>query len=273
MENNKSINSLEKGLNLDVPLYSQPKGTYRYALNMSDETAIGDMNFLSNEESDFYFTSLTRNFIPLGKVYIGNKKFVIWSVSKDEQVSEIGILDIKLQKYEAVVNDEESLPEFKLGFSLSHQIQAIYRLRGGCDLTVYWVDKKSPIRYFNFNKKLDFQNNNRMWIAEKFNLQKTYKTIPEFTKVDVLESGGNLEPGSYNFSIQYVDEDLNPTEWITSSPVVKIYDDLVTKDYADIHGSINSESDYIRFPATNKSIQIKFSNLDTNYIYYRVAII
>ena len=273
MENNKSINSLEKGLNLDVPLYSQPKGTYRYALNMSDETAIGDMNFLSNEESDFYFTSLTRNFIPLGKVYIGNKRFVIWSVSKDEQVSEIGILDIKLQKYEDIVNDKESLPEFKLGFSLSHQIQAVYRLRGGCDLTVYWVDKKSPIRYFNFNKKTDFQNSNGMWIAEKFNLQKTYKTIPEFTKVDVLESGGNLEPGSYNFSIQYVDEDLNPTEWITSSPIVKIYNDLVTKDYADIHGSINSESDYIRFPATNKSIQIKFSNLDTNYIYYRVAII
>ena len=28
-------------------------------------------------------------------------------------------------------------------------------------------------------------------------------------KIDVLDSGGNLEAGSYNIAIQYVDENLN----------------------------------------------------------------
>lgn len=273
MENQKTMNALDKGLYTDVGPNIQPKSTYRYALNMVDETAEGDFNFMSIEESDYYFTALKKDFIPIGRVYIGDKKFAIWSVSKDESISEIGILDIKAKLYTAYVNDEEAIAEYKLGFSLTHQIQSVFRLRGGCDLTVYWTDKKSPARYFNFNKVQDFQNSNGMWVASKFNLQRTYKYIPNFSKATVLESGGSIEPGGYNFSIQLVDGDMNPTEWISTSPLVRIYNDLVTNEYAEIKGSINSDSDYLNFPTTSKAIELQFSNLDTDYLYYRVAII
>ena len=75
-------------------------------------------------------------------------------------------------------------------------------------------------------KLSNFKNSDRKWNSSKFNLQKTYEKIPVFEKLDVLDSGGNLEAGSYNIAIQYVDENLNATEWITVSNIVKIYNDL-----------------------------------------------
>ena len=273
MKQNNNFTVIEKGLHLDRSPHAQPKGTYRYGLNLVDETFSGDLNFINNEESDFLFTSLTEDFIPLGKVYIGDKKFVVWSISKDEQVSEIGILDIKLRKYTPQVNDADTLPEFKLHFSLRNPIQAVYRLRGGCDITVYWVDKKSPARYFNFSKPENFKNSAGNWVANKFNLQRTYEKIPNFNKIDIIEIGGRIEPGSYNFTIQLVDADLNPTEWITTTPVVKIYNDFLTKEYSEIHGAINSDQDVLNFPVTNKAISLELSNLDTNYPYFRIGII
>ena len=49
------------------------------------------------------------------------------------------------------------------------------------------------------------------WDISKFGLFKTYKKIPIVTDIQIIDGGGVLPPGSYNFSIKYLDADFNPT--------------------------------------------------------------
>ncbi len=271
--NNNNISELNTGLHTDTSPQNQPKGTQRFALNTVNESDNGDEFFRSNEESNEICDSLTPDFIPIGKGYIGNNETIIFSVHKNNSISEIGVLNNNCE-YEVFVNDEDSIDDDKLNFKVEHQIQATYRLRRGCERTVYWIDDFNKPRYFNFDKPQDFKNvGDLKWNANKFNLQKTYSKIPAFNKIEVLDSGGNLEPGSYNIAIQYVDESLNPTEWITTTGTIKIYNDLSSKTYREINGSINSDSDYINFPKTGKAIKVTLSNLDNDFLYYRLAII
>ena len=274
MDGIDNINLTENngGLHQDTSIQNQPKGTYRFALNTINESDNGDEFFRSNEESNEICDSLTPDFIPIGKCYIGNNETIIFSVSKDDSVSEIGILNNNCE-YVVHVNDEDSSPEDKLGFSVNHQIQATFRLRRGCERTTYWVDDYNKPRYYNFDKPQNFKNNDGTWSSQKFNLQKTYSKIPAFQKIEVLDSGGNLEPGSYNIAIQYVDESLNPTEFISTSGIIKVYNDLSSKTFREINGSINSDTDYINFPKTGKAIKVTLSNLDSDFLYYRLAII
>jgi hypothetical protein len=262
-----------KGLHLDSSPQDTPKDTYRFALNSVTETELGDFAFLGNEESNAPCANFPIGYIPIGKEYMGDGRTIVFLVNSDETVSEIGIYDDTC-KYETHVNDSISATKDKLGFKISKQIDATYRLRRGCERTVYWVDDFNKPRYYNFDKPQNFKNSgNGTWASSKFNLQKTYSKIPAFNKIEVLDSGGNLEPGSYNIAIQYVDESLNPTEWITTSGVVKVYNDLSNKTYREINGSINSDSDYINFPKTGKAIKVTLSDLDNDFLYYRLAII
>ena len=271
---NNNISQFNGGLHTDNSFIDSPKGTYRFALNSVNETELGDFGFISNEESNEECASLTTGYIPIGKCYIGDNETVIFSVSADNSISEIGILDNNCN-YTPIVNDVDSIPEDKLNFKVEYQIQAIYRLRKGCEKTIYFTDNLNKPRYFNFNKLSNFKNSDGTWDSSKFNLQKTYEKIPVFEKLDVLDSGGNLEAGSYNIAIQYVDENLNATEWITVSNIIKIYNDLSNKSYSEINGSINSAVDYLNYPQTNKAIRVNFepSSLDKDFLYYRLAII
>ena len=272
---NNNISQFNGGLHTDNSLVDSPKGTYRFALNSVNETELGDFGFISNEESNEQCASLTTGYIPIGKCYIGDNETVIFSVSADNSISEIGILDNNCN-YTPVVNDVDSILEDKLNFKIEKQIQATYRLRKGCEKTIYFTDNLNKPRYFNFNKLSNFKNSDgTTWNSSKFNLQKTYEKIPIFEKLDVLDSGGNLEAGSYNVAIQYVDENLNATEWITVSNIIKIYNDLSNKSYNEINGSINSAVDYLNYPKTSKAIKVNFepSSLDKDFLYYRLAII
>lgn len=268
MENNQQRPS--KGLHTDNAFYDSPKETYRFALNAVNETELGDFNFIGNEESNEECAFLKNGYTPIGKVYTIDNEVVIFSVSQDETVSEIGILKDNCE-YKTYVNDATSIGEEKLGFKLSKQIDAAYRLRRGCEKTVYFTDNNSKPRYYNFSKPDQFKTSGR-WDSIKFSLFKVYSQIPVFEKVE-LEENGNLPPGSYNAAIQYLDEDLNPTEWIISSETILIYNDNFSKNYPSIRGSTNLVTNYQNFGNTNKSIKLTFSNLDRSFPFYRVAII
>ena len=96
-ENN--ISQFSKGLHQDNSLVDQPKGTYSFCLNGVNETELGDSGFISNEESNEICTNITTGYIPIGKIYIGDNKTVIFSVSEDNTVSEIGLLDSDVCQY------------------------------------------------------------------------------------------------------------------------------------------------------------------------------
>jgi len=256
------ITKANKGLHTDNSYISQPKGTYSFALNAINETYQGDLIENSNEESNIECAKLPNGYIPIGKVYIGDENTLIFSIGEN---SEIGILDRDC-RYETVVNGE-------LNFKLTHQIDATFRLRRGCERTIYWVDgnNNKPL-YFNIDSPDKFKTGG-VFDLSKFELTRSYTKIPRFFSVKVHNSGGNLAPGSYNIGIQYLDDNLNPTEWITTSEIINVYNDSTTEDFLDIRGSINSEIDYINFPNTNKSIEIELSNLDQKFTFYRLAFI
>jgi hypothetical protein len=267
----KNVTEISKGLHLDTGATTRPKGTYQYALNAINETDEGELFSLSNEESNEPCGDIKTDYIPIGKAYIGGGKTAIFFTNKDETLSEIGVLDSSCN-YTSHVNGE-------LGFKLEHQIDAIYRNRRGCETTLYWVDgRNNKPMYYVLEKPGQFQKSNGDWDKNKFELQRIYNGVPTFDEIKVLDSGGQIEAGSVNIAIQYLDENLNPTEWIITSEVVKIYNDDTSNAFLNIRGSINIESgtdeeDYRDFPATSKSIRVVLGNLDRTFLFYRLAFI
>jgi hypothetical protein len=261
-----------QGLHKDSAAYDQPKNTYTYALNAVNETELGDTNFVSNEESNEICDSLTPGFIPLGKIYTISNEVVIFSKSETDNISEIGILD-NACNYTAIINDEGSSDKDKFNFRVDRQIQGTYRLRLGCERTIYFTDDEEKPRTINLDSLTDYQNEDDTWNANLTSLQKTYSLIPTLQSVEVIDSGGGLLAGSYNIAIQYVDNSLNPTEWITTSRTVNIYNDFSIEEFREIRGSINSDVDYLAFPRTSKAIKVNLGNLDQDFLYYRLAFI
>jgi len=264
---NVNISTPQIGMHTDNhPMY-QPKGTYRYALNSVIEKS-DNIGLLSNEESNKHITSLPKGYIPIGSCSIGDNSTAIFSLSNDGKTSEIGILD-KADIYKTIVNDETAT--HKLNFKIDKPIQAVYRLVRGCERTIYFTDDYNKPRYFNFDKLDNFKTSGD-WNANLFNLQKSYSSIPIFKKLRVLNEGGTLLSGSYSIAIQYLDEQLNPTEWITTSDMVRIYVDKKT-EFNQVSGSVNSDVDALNFPVTTKAIEINLGDLDNSFPFYRLAFI
>lgn len=265
-----NINEFSLGVHQDSSVDNQPKGTYRFALNTVNETELGDFSKKGNEESNELCADF-HGYIPIGKVYTTENEMIIFLVSPDDSVSEIGILDNNCL-YTPLINDADSLDEYKLNFKVDHQIDAVYRLRRGCERTVYFTDDLNKPRIVNIDSLEDYKTNG-LWDSRLFNLFRDYNEIPKFQNVQVLDSGGSLLPGSYNIAVQYLDEGLNPTEWIVVSPTINIYNDLSNMKYPEISGSVNSDTDYLNFGPTSKAIRVQLDDLDNTFIYYRLAII
>lgn len=270
-----------KGMHMDSAIAESPKETYRFLLNGVDATTTGDENFISNERSNAHITSLLDGLYCIGNVYIGDGQTAVVATNKAGDYQEIGILDI----------DDVYKPHVQtkvLGFKITHQIELTYRVRRGREKVIYWVDGLNGIRTFNFNSQIDFYTelyrkfleggnlpgnwHNEKWDESSFNLIKTHKGTPVFMDVDILEYG-KIPSGSYNFAVQLVDADLNPTGWLTTSRPVLIFNDYTSKPYKRIRGSKNVITDAQRFEPATKSIQLKIGNLDKEFPFFRVAII
>src|SRR5690606_2961369 len=151
----------------------------------------------------------------------------------------------------------------KLYFHPEHQIEAVFRIRNGCDKTVYFTDNYNDIRSFTVNSLhnylpqyvLDQPNYRHYALASKFRLMKMYdgKKSPVIDNIEVIE-GGSLDSGSCNLAIQYLDADFNPTQFIETTEPVILYVDNQDTNFQNIRGSNNNTLDYQNFGKTKKSI-------------------
>ena len=123
------ITKFLKGLFKDSAPQDQPKGSYPFALNAINESREGDLTDIGNEESNEVYTYLPEDYIPIGKEYMGNGNTIVFSVNINDSFSQIGIVDAN-KNYIQHVNAD-------LGFRVSNQIDATYRLRRGCERLVY----------------------------------------------------------------------------------------------------------------------------------------
>jgi len=268
------------GLNTDVPLGSQPPGTTRFVMTGVDETKEGDLGTITSEESNGECYDLQANgdldpgYVPTGKLYIGDENSLIFLANPNGDSAMI-IVDKECNVTVSVTDQNQ--PE-KFGFKITEQIDATFRLRRGCERTVYWVDPKP--RMFILDKEEEFKVDDQAspnfgdWDVSKFNLFKTYKKIPEITDIEVIDGSGILPPGSYNFSIRYLDADFNPTEFISSSETIMIYNSPLSSSYRNIEGATKETQTYYNFPDSNKAIKISIdpNTLDLTYPFYQIAI-
>lgn len=272
---------INRGINLDVSPTDQPKGSRRFTLNAVEETNDGEQGSLSTESSNAAVTSYPEGYKLIGDVYIGdNTVFVILqNESKSKQI--LGLLD-RDDRFKILVETGV------LSLKLTNQCDIKYRLRSKNRKTVYWVDGDYNARVFSINEIYDYYNqdykdylvaggNPSTYPTEKydknaFDLIKSYSKVPTFDNI-VVEENGSILPSSINFAIHLVDDDLNSTNWITTSNTVNIYNDNLSNSYERIRGSKNVQNDYQNFPRTNKSIKLTLGNLDQSFPYYRIAII
>ena len=264
------------GLNTDSSLVNQPEGTTRFVFTGVNETKEGDYGFIANEESnqECYDISshalLGPGYVPMGKVYIGGENSAIFLANANGD-SAIIIVD---KDCNVIVSFSDKNQVEKMGFKITQQIDATFRLRRGCERVVYWVDPKP--RMFIFDKEEEYKDPiTGDWDISKFGLFKTYKKIPVVLDLEVVDAGGVLPPGSYNFSFQYLDEDFNPTEFVTSTETVMIYDVPSTSSYREKRGATMEKNDsYLNFEVSNKAIKIVLdpNSLDTTFPFYRIAI-
>lgn len=269
------------GLHTDNDPINQPERTNRFVLNGVNEAGDGQHQGLSNERAMIQCSNKPNGFEFIGDAYMKDDTAAVLLTNPTTGKNEIGIIG-KDGIYTTVVNTGV------LGLRIDKQCQVKFRIRRGNERVIYWVDGNKNARTFNFDRVHNFYNATyqaylraggnpntfvgEKWDAASFDLIKSYSLIPFFSNVQILESGSIL-PGSYNFAIQYVDEDLNPTEWITTSNTINIFNDTTNNPYPRIRGSRNIDTASQSFPRASKSIKLTITNLDDSFPYYRIAII
>ena len=278
---NVDVNETSRGLYSDSPYLRQPPGTHRFALNAVNEATDGEQYVLSNELGCRAVAQIPEGYYIIGDRYMTNDDTAVILTNPSNNKTQIGIVN-RANKYVPIV-DSGTLLTY-----INHQCDIIFRIRRGLERVIYWVDNYNKARTFNFDRLYNYYSQayilylkgggdpdtytGEKWDAQSFDLIKSYNSIPFFTNVEVIETGSIL-PGSYNFAIQYVDSDLNPTEWITTSNTVNIFNDSITQPYYKIRGSRNTQNSIQSFEPANKSIRLTITNLDSSFPYYRVAII
>lgn len=278
---NTEVTEFDSVLHTDNDPLNQPRNTHRFALNAVNESIDGQQKSLSNERANFVSTTRPDGYEIIGDKYIEDDTSVLILTNSSTGQDEIALLK-KDGKYYTLVNTSV------LGLKITNQCDIIYRLRRGKERVIYWVDSFNKARTFNLDRPQNFYNQTYLaylqaggdpntfvgekWDGSSFDLIKSYSSVPFFSNVEILETG-NILPGSYNFAIQYIDQDLNPTEWISTSNTVNIYNDSTNLPFYRIRGSRNVDTTSQSFPRANKSIKLTITNLDNSFPYYRIAII
>jgi hypothetical protein len=265
------------GIDIDVEPAKQKKGSRRYTLNTVERSGDKQIN-LANEPSNIECTVLPQGYIPIGRRYISNGETVIISTNPIGGRTNIGILkDSKYKEYVDVGG---------LGTSIAYQCDIRFRIRRGNTRVIYWTDGLNNARSVNLDRLYEFYNADYeqylknpvgdflgdKWDISSFELIKRYSKIPSFDNLEQLDYGSIL-PGSYNFTIQLVDEDLNPTNWITTSNITNIYNDSFDTPFERIRGSRNVQTSTQSWMRASKSIKLTIGHLDTDFPYYRVGVI
>ena len=130
MENN--ITTTNKDLATDTDYSNQPEGTYPFALNTVEK----NLQYRGNEESNEMCYSIPDEYTIIGNVYIGDGETMLFLTNGMN--SEIAVVN-KTNIYKTIVNTPD------LNFRHTHQIDAVYRLRKGCEKTVYFTDNLNKV--------------------------------------------------------------------------------------------------------------------------------
>jgi len=261
--------SFSKGLFLDSPISIQPEGTYRWALNAIQETESGELGFISNEVGNFDCANFGEEWAVIGGIYLKDSESIVFLAPAGDTWEGHGKI-VKINKDCSVTT---LIWSKCLNFKINKQIQAVQRILNGCEINIYFTDNNNDIRHINVYSLEDYlntgltardidPNNPEIWDCEKM------KLWPDFDMACInfheLNESGALDAGVYQFAIQYLDRNLNSTNWSPISQPIPVYLDNVNNSALGIKGNTGP---------TNKAIILRLSNLDVSFSYIRLAVI
>lgn len=254
-----------KGINSDVPAFSQPEGTYRYALNAVIESLDGNVGTLHNEQSNKVLASfLPSNYSILGQCKVSKNEVFLISINTTQANIRFDLLT-SAGKLTTIYSGSNFL-----SLKTANPLEMKFRLRRGNERVVYFVDGINVPRTLNLDRLNDFKSSGS-FVSSKFDLIKKAKTKPQV--VLSLTQSGNLLPGTYNIGISLVDATGNSTEVLTTTETIVVYNDSYSDSFETIQGSINSEETYYTYKATNKSIEVSVTSIEGNFEAYRLFLI
>lgn len=235
------------GMNLDSSKIAISQGEVTYCLN----ALLTEKGFIQNEPANYLCTTFTTGYVPIGHVNLeDSNETVYFLVDVANSHSEIGIVD-QFCNYTVLVNDD------CLGFSIEHQIRAVYRPNGECGRNVYWTDD------FNVPRWLDIDNIDSPFDCDTIRVFQ-FTGYPCIEVENLSYDNGALMSGSYSFTIQYADINGNPK----SSPF------FYTNPYPIVRDKIGSTiAGSAPNTPTAKAINVLFSSINTDHDYFNLLVI
>lgn len=288
-----NVNTFVKGINTDLDPIKQPDGSYRFALNVSNSSSHDNNTDRNSDESNASCFVIKPEEILKGTQLLDNNDKIHYIYNRTT-----GKSIISLQKNNTC-DREDLIITSCFNWDDNRRIQSVFKLFKGCERVLYFTDGNNPVFTVNIDDLInyvsdnvydiygdninndvavEYANSDDLWNCELFNLISSYRH-PNIQINELLNSGGNIEVGSYQFSIRYLDNDLNPTDWISITNPVPVLDENTNSRYFEIDGGIagdntdNTVTGDTSLPPTTKSIQLRLSNLDTNYNFYQIAVI
>lgn len=220
---------MKGGLFTDTSAQGQPQGSYRFALNMISQT--NGISLMSQPGN----TAVTN----LGDTLVG-------SIALDGQQIILFTAPGSIHLF-----DGESLTllysDSAFAFDRRHPITGKFRTVNGCERVIYWCDGVNPDRYFNIDR------------PERFTSIDDFSFVPTIdypTVTTQVESGGDLDYGSYRFVVEILDATENVILRTEPTPPVAI------------GSALNDGRD-----STNERIRLTITSLDTDFTTLRVGVI
>lgn len=264
------INVPIRGMMLDrYPTDVEPD-SYSYALNAIVEDVTGNLFKLANEHGNVEHLSLEGHSF-LGNIPVNREENVIFS--KTDSYSEIGLLNIS-GEYELLIRSSE--------LAFSDKIKGEFKIKNGCETIVIFNDYNNPDRLVNISRlelytvggiTPEEANESDLWDVNEMRLQPLAQ-LPAVELSSVLSSGGFLYPGTYAFQLEYTDDAGNSLYKTPLSTTVPIYSGNLP--YEDTFGNFSDEvrsNEDGGIPLINKSISLRFVNLDTRFNNVRLNVL
>jgi len=226
--------------------------------------------FLTNPETGYSSVGYVRN-------NIGDLTFAEDTTETCEGCNEFQILPTPLEETTQVpfaqyIEFFNDLCNKDLNFSVDFPIKHIEIKTDKLGTNIYWVDARNPdrvfdadnVEYYKYTGEIVCGVDERTPVCvevEKM-LQHPNHTIPTITP-EVLQIGGNLRMGTYEYILAYSDLAGNEiTNYNGISQPTSIF---------DANNRVLNQTELDSF--TNYAIRLKIENLDTRFKYYKLVVI
>jgi hypothetical protein len=237
-----------KGLFTDGDPVDQPPETYRDALNININDQVGA---IATESGNEQYAQLPVGHIQLASILLADGRSVVLTVHEDGTESSIGV--VTEDDYEQVIRDED------LNFDKNGVYQVTHKVNNRGETIIYWTDKVNPPRFLNITDPIDYTE------IDELNLF-AHISSPATLQIDrVQDFGGTLVSGSYQFTIRYLDDDGNTTNFLDITPPISVVRDKQNSPAGFVQGNPTA--------ATSKSIRLFINNLDQNYDRFQLGVI